>query len=337
MAYFESDWTQEKQDPRMRAAQWQATQTGLQASKWQLAQQQEAWDLKKQGAKQAGELAGKFLQLWSGAMGDVQGMYKSAFGALERVGSQIAGGGGGSAGLDDISKMIQGEYQSYKEQYAPAEEEFLAGAREEAGLRRGMASRLGELGKADYEGEMGAAVTDVRKQSEISRQAEARRMMGMGIDPSSGRFGALARKSHMDEARNTAVAMNVARRGEKERVSDLALKGMQVLDPSKMAGLAIESRKTGVELLGRTADIAKSQADIEVARTGALSNLAGTTGQLASGYASAITEPYGEMAGYYMGQAGANLPVSAIPSPSTGAVRRSMGTTSGQGGRMFSA
>lgn len=310
-------------------------QTASATAKWQLQQQQEAWELQKAGAKQAGELAGKFLQLWTGAMGDVQGMYKQAFSSLEGIAGQIAGGGA-DTGLGGIADMIMQEYDRYRTEMAPAEQEFIEGARGEAVARRGMTDRLMELGTADYEGEMGAAVTDVRKQSEIARQAEARRLLGMGIDPSSGRFGALTRKSAIDEARNTAIAMNVARRGEKERVGQLALQGLQVLDPTKMGQLAIESRRTGTELLGRTADIAKAEADIQVARTNALSNLAGTTGSLASGYSTAITQPLGEMAGFYMGQAGANLPASAIPSPSTGTVKRSLGTTSGQGGRMFS-
>lgn len=346
MAYFAQDWVGPEQEARLGMAQWAATQEGLKAQRWQLQQAQEAWEMKKESAKQAGELAGKFLQLWTGAMGDVQGMYKQAFSALGGITGQLAGGGGvgPDTGLGEISKLIQQEYQNYRTEFGPAEQEFISGAREEAALRRGMATRLQELGKADYEGEMGRAVTDVRMQSEIARQSEARRLMGMGIDPSSGRFGALTRKSALDESRNAAIAMNLARRGEKERVAGIALQGMQVLDPSKMGALAIESRKTSTDLLGRTADIAKAEADIQVARTNALSNIASTTGNLASGYASAVTQPYSEMAGFYMGQAGANLPVDAIPSPTTSyaatygiPTRVSTGTTSGQGGRMFSA
>jgi len=321
-------WTGAQQEERMGRAQWAATQTGLQTSRWQLKQQQEAWELKKQGAKQAGELAGKFLSAWSGAMGDVKGMYKASFSALTNLANQISSGAtAGTEDLDEISKMIQNEYQTFRADYGEAEKEFIGGAQEEAALRRGMATRLSELGTPDYEGEMGAAVADVRAQSEVARQSEMRRLLGMGIDPSSGRFGALSRKSYLDESRNTAIAMNLARRGEKERVSDLAIKGMGVLDPTKSGTLAMDIRRTGTSMLGQTADIAKARADIVTSRTKALSDIASTTGSQAGGYASNIMNPLGEMAGYYMGRAGSNLPTNSVPSAL--AIKRSTGPSSG--------
>ena len=110
---------------------------------------------------------------------------------------------------------------------------------------------LSEQG-TDIGGAVGRAAADVTGQSEISRQSEARRMLGMGIDPTSGRFGALSRRSALDEARNKASAMTRARRIETERGRGLRMRG--------------EEQMTG--MLGDIGQVAGGIADIQERGTG---------------------------------------------------------------------
>ena len=122
-------------------------------------------------------------------------------------------------------------------------------------------------------------------------------MMGYGIDPTAGKFGALTRKSYLDEARNTAIAMNLARRGEKERVSEAQLKIAQTADPRISGGLALGISEGGAKLATTAADVYKSGAEAISAQTNALTNLT-------SSYGQNVVSPYAEMAGYFMGQGG---------------------------------
>lgn len=306
-------WTGQQQEERMGRQQFGAAVTANQQSAFALKQAKEAWELKKKQSEQAGKLAGEFLQAWSGSMADVKGMYKSAFSALSGLSARIGGTSAQVGEMNETAKMIQEEYATFRRDYGAAEGEFMEGAREEAGIRRGAAQSLMDLSKPDYEGEMGSAAADVRGQSEIARQSQARALMGMGIDPSSGRFGAMSRKSFLDEAKNTAIAMNVARRSEKDRVGGLAMGAMQVLDPAKSGQMALGIRGQGTKMLESVAGIQKSAADVEAAKIKGISDIARTTGELTSGYSQAVTKPYSEFAGYYMGQAGANLPTGIMP------------------------
>jgi hypothetical protein len=289
----------------MRVQDIQMGQTAQASAKWKLQQSKEAWELQKKSADMSGKLATQFLSQWGTSMGSLEGMYGKAFDSLAAVTKNIQGGTGGQFGaLMDLTTQMDEQYQEFKQTYDPAAQEFLAGAREEAGLRRGMAQKITELGKTDYEGAMGRAAADVTQQSEIARQAQAREALSYGIDPGSGRFGALSRQSALGEARNKALAMNVARRGEKERLTAMAYKGMEVLDPSKQGQLALGFAKAGTEMLGAKAGIAKAAADVSTAQTRAVTDIAKTTGSLASSFGQQVTQPYGEMAGYFLGKSG---------------------------------
>lgn len=281
-------------------------QTANATATWQLQQAQEAWDLKKKQADQSGAMASQFLQMWSGAMGETSGMFKKAFDALSGVtGSITASGDEATKKLYGIADTIGQEYASYRAQVGDTEAELLAGARGEAQARRGAIQTFQEGLKPDYASAEGRAATDVRTQGEAERQAVERGLMSMGIDPSSNRFGALSRKTSLDTARNTAIATNVARRGEKERVTNVAAQGLQFLDPSKAGGTAIALRRAGTDILGQQANVLGKAADVGVAKTQAISNVATATGNLANAYGENITKPYGEMAGYMIGRSGA--------------------------------
>lgn len=295
--------------------------TATEASAWQLKQQQEEWEIKKQMAGQSGQLASQFLTAWTGAMGDMKGMYQQAFDALSGEGT---GGSGGSGYIKDIADQIGQEYQTYRDEYGGYEKSFMDSASQEAKTRAEMVGQLGGLTKADYAGAEGRASADVRAQSEIARQSEARRMMSMGVDPSSGKFGSLSRKSALDEARNTAIAMNVARRGEKERVSDLAIKGINAVDPTKSGKMALDIRQGGTNMLTQQAGVAGKAADVETARIKGITDLT-------SSYGQNIVSPMGEMAGYMMGQSGGLGAISMNTQPYVPTMQPTRTTTTSAG------
>jgi hypothetical protein len=303
----------------------QMANTANATASWQLQQAQEAWDLKKKQADQSGAMASEFLQMWSGAMKDTSGMFKQAFDALSGItGSVTASGNEATKKLYGIADTIGQEYASYRSQVGDTEAELLGGAREEALARKGAVGTFQEGLKADYASAEGRAAADVRTQGEAQAQGEARKQMSMGVDPSSGRFGALSKKGALGTARDTAIAMNVARRGEKERVTGVAAQGLQLLDPNKTGGTAIALRKAGTEMLGQQAGVMGKAADVETAKTQAISNVATATGSLANAYGQNITQPYGEMAGYFLGQSG-----GAISPNSSGSSNFRVGGSSG--------
>ena len=292
------------QNAYMQNQQNQMARTANKTASWQLSQAQEAWDLKKTAAKNSTALASQFLSAWSGSIASSKGVLESLMNSLSS-GSSIAANNPFAKQLTDISNMIGEQYKQYQADTGVTQEAMFTGAREEAGARRGSIQAINAMMTPDYAGVEGRAAADVRTQSETQQQAEAKRQMAMGIDPSSGRFGALSKKGVLDTAKNTAVAMNVARRGEKERVGNLAVTSLQNLDPSKMGTMGVNLARGGVDLLKTQGDVAGAAAgaytsgmQAETARTQAIGNLA-------SAYNTSVTQPMGEMAGYFLGKSAA--------------------------------
>ena len=286
-------------------------QTAVDTAQWQLTQAQEAWDLEKKKVDQSSQLAGQFLSEWSGMVSGMKDIYGQAFNALSGLtGTVTSAGTAVTEKLTGIADTIGKEYENYAKTYFPAEAEFIQGAREEALARKGAVKTFQEGLQTDYAGVEGRAAADVRTQGEAATLAEQRKMMAMGIDPSSGKFGALSKKDSLGRARDTAIAMNVARRGEKERVTNLATTGLQNLDPAKQAGTAIAIRKSGTDLLSTQAGVLGKSADVDIAQKNLVGNIATATGNLASSYGSNVVAPMGEMAGYFTGKSGGVIPMS---------------------------
>jgi len=267
-----------------QAAELQLTQerTRTEAGTWALGREKEAWELQKKSTTATANLTKQFLDQWGVGMADLKGFY-------EKI---LSGETGGAAGgvLGDLQSKIMEEYESFKTEYQPMEREFFGQAREELGVRKELVGQMRELARPDYAGVAGRAAADVTGQSEMARQAEQRKMMSMGIDPTSGRFGALTRRSFLDEARNKAISMNLARRGEKERISGITGQALELTDPSKTAGigLGLQARRTG--MLETAASIGKTQADILK-----------TKADIIGGYAENVVRPYGEFGGTLLG------------------------------------
>jgi hypothetical protein len=240
--------------------------------------EKESWDLKKKMAEQSGSLASQFLSAWMGGVSEI--------GDILKGGAEGTAMGGVMGMMQDISNKIGQEYESYKADFGGAEKDFIGQAREEAGARREMVGQVTDLATPDLEGAAGRAGADVAGQSAMARESMQREAMGLGVDPSSGRFGALQKKSFVDEARNRSIAMNVARRGEKERVGNLAVSALSKLDPNVSGRMALGIREQGTKMLGQQADVAKGIGDV------------------ATQYSKNVMQPYAQMAGYFMGQGG---------------------------------
>jgi hypothetical protein len=240
---------------------------------WALQREQEAWQLQKQSAQATAQLTQQFLNQWGVGMQNLTDLY-----------DRVLSGEGASGQLGDLSSRIMDELNEFQETYAPMEREFFEQARDDLRARSEMTGQLRDLTRADYEGVAGRARADVAGQSEMARQSAAREAMSMGLDPTSGKFGALTKKSYLDEARNTAIAMNIARRGEKERVAGLTGQAIELIDPRIAAeiGQGLQESRTG--MIGNITDIARAQADIESSRANILNS-----------YAQNVVSPYGQV------------------------------------------
>ena len=288
-----TDWYQSNETKLQTAQENLAHSADLQA-RWNLQQQQEAWDLKKKTAESSGKLATEFLSSWTSSIGQTGDFYKQMISGISSESGPMAGQMGR---LNELTDMVGQEYQSYKDTYGDMTNEFLSDARAEASMRRQAGTELMQASQADLEGVSGRAAADVGAQSEMARQSNARTMMGLGVDPTSGKFGALTQRSYLDEAKNTAIAMNAARRGETERATGLKATTMGLLDPTKSAQVGINMNQQGQNLLNMQGGLAKAGVEAQTAQTKVL-------GDLASGYAQNVTQPYGEMAGYFLGASG---------------------------------
>lgn len=292
--------------------------TAANQAMFNLQKSQEAWDLKKKQAASSSKLASSFMSQWSSSLNDVKGMYGNVTNLINSaIKGFSSGGGSGSGGVkipgfDNVIKTMQNSYNDYQTNFEPAAKKMLSSAAQEQDMRMGAAHRLDQYATPDYAGVRGRAASDVATKSEAARAALDRQLMSTGADPNSGKFGALTRKSYLDQAKNTAIAMNTASRGEKTRAANTSLAEMNALHPELTAGVATNILGTGQKMLGQQGALVKSAADVatakmnaNTARMNALGNMVNTAGNLATGYSNNVTQPLSEAAGYFLGQGGA--------------------------------
>lgn len=266
----------------LNQAQMDMAKVGTQRSKWELNRDKELWNLQKQQAMANKNLAGDFLNKWSGEVADFKKMFTG----------EIKEGQGGILGeLKGISDQIGKEYEAFKTDYGDTIKDFIGAGREEAQARRAITGQLKSQAIPDFAGVEGRARADVASQSAIARSEQQRQMMGMGVSPNAGKFGALTRKSFLDEAKNTAINMNLARRGEKERAGEMGLRTMAVLDPSKTASVGLNLQGMGQGMLTQKA------------------NVAGQFANVADIYGKNVLSPMGTLAGYQLGQQNSAIPL----------------------------
>lgn len=270
--------------------------TAADQAAWDLQLSKEQWDFEKKQAAAAGKFATKFMGEWSSAMKGLKDVYGKTFDAI------FGGGDGGAIGgqvgkLNELGDLMTQEYKDYRDKWGATETEFMEQAKVEGQARGQAISELQQYSRPDYEGVTGRAAADVKGQSEIARQSEAREMQGYGIDPSAGKFGALTRRSYLDEARDTAINMNLARRGEKERAAGVSLDIAKTADPRISGNLALGISQGGNALARTAADVYGAGAQAISSQTNSLANLT-------SSYGSQVVSPYAEMAGTMMGMGG---------------------------------
>jgi len=294
-------WVQDAASARALEQTLSASQADLAATsagqaRWDLQLSKEQWDLQKQQAEAANVFATKFMGEWSSAMSGLKDIYGKTFDAI--FGGGTGGAIGGQVGkLNELGDLMTQEYKDYRTKWGETETQFMEQARLEGQARGQAIGELQQYARPDYEGVTGRAAADVKGQSEIARQAAAREQMGYGVDPTSGKFGALTRRSYLDEARDTAISMNVARRGEKERAAGVSLDIAKTADPRISGNLALGIAQGGNQLASTAANVYGAGAQALSAQTSALANLT-------SSYGQNVVNPYGEMAGYFMGAGG---------------------------------
>ena len=293
--------------------------TQTQSQQWALKQAQEAWNLQKQQADASGKMAAQFLDAWGGSVNELKSMFGDIGNVLKGVMSGDAFKGGGVySEISNLANQMKAEYDQYKAEYAPIEKEFMSHARDLAQGQRNILTELAEGGPgrfADIEGAASRAGKDVSLQAEIQNQAQARELMSMGIDPSSGKFGALTRKSAVDTAGETARAMNIARNMEKSAGLERGIAVAGAIDPHSYARTAMDIREKGSNLLTGAGVLHQAGAQARASEIASITGVANTYGNLAGHYSEAITKPLSEMAGYWTGMAGGGGGAVTPPKP----------------------
>lgn len=256
---------------------------------------------RQQQSAAAGANADQFLTAWNNTLMASQGVYNRALQAYEGTYDWMRDASESARRLGDLAGTVESEFQQFRTDFAGLEGEFRTAATEELGARQRMGAQMEQLATADYEGAAGRAMADVATQAEIGRQAEARRLQSLGIDPSSPRGRAVMERQRSQEMTSRAIAGNIARRGEKERVTGATATAMQLFDPSQMAQMAMGIRGAGTQLI-------QTAAGLRGAETEAMGGLARTQAAVASGMAdvgrsmaTTIGGQQADVAGLYAG------------------------------------
>jgi hypothetical protein len=156
--------------------------------------------------------------------------------------------------IESVLQNIIGETGKYDEQT----EQALATALQQIETKQGLANQLISESAPDFKGVSGRAAADTGTQYELARGETAREAMSYGIDPTSGKFGALQKKSVLGEARAKVEAMNRARNIEKLRSMDATLKAASIINPMEAGSLATSLMAQKGSLLGLQASTANA-------------------------------------------------------------------------------
>lgn len=219
-----------------------------------------------------------FLAQWKGNLANTERLYTGAEDAI--------------GGLDDIAGKLADEWGQFETQFGGMRDDLLAAGKEDLGRRNELSTTYMDLARPDYAGAEGKAAGDVSNMAAIGRKNLQQQQTSMGIDPSSGASQAGLSKSYLDEALGKATAVNSARQGEKARTATMAGQGIQLFDPSRTVGLAM--------------DINGQKNNLLSAEAGVRSNAAGMRSGLAGSYTQNVTNPAGDNAGTAYGMTLAN-------------------------------
>jgi hypothetical protein len=270
-------------------------------------------------SKEAAEMSKKYLGEWNSGLDKAGGMYNSAISDISDARTAVKGAYADvSKNMGDMSADMKGAWDEMKTEFGDIRGDLISGAKEDMGNRKELTRNFMELTRGDEEGASGRAMEDVAAQAEAGRKAEAMRMSGLGVDPTSGRSRSMMRTSRNQEALDKAFVGNKARMAEKDRIAGITAQGLELIDPNK----AINTAK-GIQ--GMENDLLTSRSNLEVNRANVQGNLAQTQGRLATasgniagGYATNIAAPRGEMGASQMGVSQATRGAGTATSTVTG-------------------
>jgi len=323
----------QQEDQRKKMAKEAEKQMMIQTKAMQL-----EFDKAKAAADTSGKIAAQFLEAWGSSLTTVASMYGDASSVIKGLMSGESGGGLAPKlkGLDELSSLMKQEYATYKADFGGMEKEFLGQARD---LSTGKTNILKELAQGggkwvDEEGAAARAKVDAGLQGELQNQAEARKLLAMGVDPSSGRFGALTRKGAVDMAGETVRAMNLARQAEKTQGTARGLAIAGAMNPNEPANIGLAIGKGGREILGQAGQLEQAGANVQSQYISSMGQLGTGLANMAGGVARDITNPLAEMAGYYSGLSGGAISPITMPSTNTltngGAIAKAPSLTTSQ-------
>lgn len=147
-------------------------------------------------------------------------MYNAAIGEISKAQTMV-----GDAykdidqNLGSMSEDIKSEWQNMKTRWGGIQNDLVNQAKGDITDRNQLKRQFMDLTRGDEEGASGRAMADVGSQAEAGRQAEAMRLAGLGIDPTSGRARSYMNTSRNQEALDKAMAGNKTRLAEKDRVA----------------------------------------------------------------------------------------------------------------------
>jgi len=250
--------------------------------------------LEKQRLAQAGEFASQYLASWNTALGNATNMFNTAADAATKAMANIDSAGSYLPKLDAIAKEVGGKLTQYESQYGDLKGEAIGTAREELGARRSLTATFMDLARLDTEGAADRVGADVAQQAEMSRKEMADDLIGRGIDPASAAGRSFMEKSRSNEVLSTVGARNRARIDEKDRVGGMAGLGLQVIDPTKSAGIATDIDAGSRELMSMKGGLVKAGVDAraDLAKTGA--TVANSISNTAGKYGETVAKPQGE-------------------------------------------
>ncbi|MBW2032045.1 MAG: hypothetical protein JRI94_00410 [Deltaproteobacteria bacterium] len=260
---------------------------------------QQALGLGQGGGANAG--MNQWLDQWNQTLQESKGVYNQALQSFEGTYEWMTSAGESASRLGNLAEQMEGEYTRFREDFAGLDENFRLAAQEELEARGVAREQLMQATQADYEGVSGRAMADVSSQGNLARQADARRLQRLGMDPTTTQGRASMDRISGQEATGKAMASTQARRGEKERATGATAMAMQLLDPTRMMQSAMGIRSAGASMLGQSAQMRGQHASTLAGLAGQQTQIAQGQANIAGGMATNIAGQYGDMGGLQMG------------------------------------
>lgn len=262
--------------------------------------------------KQASDAATEYLGKWNQTLSDAQGVYSNAISETNKAGELIDRAYGDLDELDAVGAEVKSEWDTFKKDFGGAQGAFLQESMDSLGDRKTLRRSFMDLAKGDYEGVSSRAMTDVAGQAESGRQAEAMRLQGLGIDPTSGKARTFMQESRDAEGLNKVMAANKARLGEKDRVAGITAQGLELIDPTKDLNAATQIQSLSSDLLAQRTNMATTKAGLATNLAQSRTAVGGTLANIGTSMAN-VGSQYGEYGAAQQGVAQANTATTATP------------------------